>query len=101
MTLGTKIALMRRDKNLTQTQVADKLGVSQNAYNKWESGKAKPSMENLMKVAEFYDKDIYELCWMIRIVLIWLILLSMTIPQFKSTILCITKTPRPKQWKKL
>lgn len=52
-TLGTKLGRLRREKKLTQEQIAEKLNVSQNAYNKWENDKAKPSMENIVKLAEF------------------------------------------------
>ena len=61
MTLGTKLNKLRTDRNLTQVQIAEKLHVSQNAYNKWESDKAKPAMENLMKIADFYETDVYDL----------------------------------------
>ncbi|MFL9835414.1 helix-turn-helix domain-containing protein [Chryseobacterium terrae] len=61
MTLGTKLNKLRTGRNLTQVQIAEKLQISQNAYNKWESDKAKPAMENLMKIADFYDTDVYDL----------------------------------------
>ncbi|RXM40190.1 XRE family transcriptional regulator [Chryseobacterium sp. CH21] len=61
MTLGTKLNKLRTDRKLTQVQIAERLHVSQNAYNKWESDKAKPAMENLMKIADFYETDVYEL----------------------------------------
>lgn len=61
MTLGTKLNKLRTGRNLTQVQIAEKLHISQNAYNKWESDKAKPAMENLMKIADFYETDVYDL----------------------------------------
>lgn len=61
MTLGTKLNKLRTDRKLTQVQIAERLHVSQNAYNKWESDKAKPAMENLMKIADFYETDVYDL----------------------------------------
>ena len=61
MTLGTKLNKLRTARNLTQVQIAEKLHISQNAYNKWESDKAKPAMENLMKIADFYETDVYDL----------------------------------------
>lgn len=61
MTLGTKLNKLRTDRKLTQVQIAERLQVSQNAYNKWESDKAKPAMENLMKIADFYETDVYDL----------------------------------------
>ncbi|MDF2552056.1 MAG: family transcriptional regulator [Chryseobacterium sp.] len=61
MTLGTKLNKLRTGRNLTQVQIAEKLHISQNAYNKWESDKAKPAMENLMRIADFYETDVYDL----------------------------------------
>lgn len=48
-------------KGLTQQTAAKLIGVSYVAYNRWESGKAKPSAENLVKLAKLYDCTIDEL----------------------------------------
>lgn len=42
----------RHDKNLTQVEVARTVGVSLNAYVKWEQGVGSPSEENLQKLKE-------------------------------------------------
>ena len=52
---------MRTQKNLSQTQVAQELDVSQTAYNKWESDLTKPGIDNLLKISDFYGTDIYDL----------------------------------------
>lgn len=61
MSLGTKLRHMRTHKNLSQTQVAYELDFSQTAYNKWENDLTKPGIDNLLKISEFYETDIYEL----------------------------------------
>ena len=61
MTLGTKLGKLRRAKQLSQLELAQRLDISQNAYNKWESDKTKPNIENLLKISVFYDIDIYNL----------------------------------------
>ncbi|ODS88947.1 MAG: hypothetical protein ABS44_06345 [Chryseobacterium sp. SCN 40-13] len=61
MSLGTKLRHMRTKKNLSQMQVAQELNVSQTAYNKWESDQTKPGIDNLLKISEFYETDLYEL----------------------------------------
>lgn len=61
MSLGTKLRELRHEKKLSQTQVAIELDVSQTAYGKWESDQSKPGIDNLLKISEFYDKDIYDL----------------------------------------
>src|SRR5690606_3547297 len=61
MSLGTKLRHMRTQKNLSQMQVAQELDVSQTAYNKWESDQSKPGIDNLLKISQFYEMDVYEL----------------------------------------
>jgi transcriptional regulator with XRE-family HTH domain len=60
-TLGTKLLNLRRQHKLSQTEIADILDVSQNAYNKWEADKCKPSADNLLKLSQYYNVDIIEL----------------------------------------
>ncbi len=38
LTIGKFIALKRKEKNLTQEQLAETIGVSRQAISKWESG---------------------------------------------------------------
>jgi transcriptional regulator with XRE-family HTH domain len=59
--LGTKLLNLRHQHKLSQTEIADILDVSQNAYNKWESDKCKPSADNLLKLSQYYKIDIIEL----------------------------------------
>ena len=41
-TIGSYITKKRREKNLTQEQLAEKLGVSNKTISKWENGKCMP-----------------------------------------------------------
>ena len=43
---------LRKQKGLTQSEVAEKLGISQQAYAKYESGSATPNAETLSKLGE-------------------------------------------------
>jgi transcriptional regulator with XRE-family HTH domain len=61
MTLGTKLRNLRTAKKETLDVVAIKLNISKTAIGKWESDKAKPSIDNLMKVCDYYEMDIYKL----------------------------------------
>ena len=54
MKLEEKIALLRKEKGLTQFQVAEKINVSRQAISKWESGSAAPSIDNLKYLGELY-----------------------------------------------
>ena len=51
----------RRDRLLTQKQVADKLGVVESCYANWEQGRTEPSIENLRKLGEIFKIDIESL----------------------------------------
>lgn len=65
---GKFIALKRKQRNLTQEQLAEKLGVSNKTVSKWETGKCMPDysiVKNLCKelevtVAELIDGEISE-----------------------------------------
>ena len=65
---GKFIALKRKQKNLTQEQLAEKLGVSNKTISKWETGKCMPDysvVKNLCEelevtVAELMDGEISE-----------------------------------------
>jgi transcriptional regulator with XRE-family HTH domain len=59
--LGTKLLNLRRQQRLSQTEIAEVLDVSQNAYNKWEADKCKPSADNVLKISQYYKIDIVEL----------------------------------------
>ena len=59
--LGTKLLNLRQHHRLSQTEIADILDVSQNAYNKWEADKCKPSADNLLKLSHYYRVAIIEL----------------------------------------
>ncbi|BDH80609.1 helix-turn-helix domain-containing protein [Lactococcus lactis] len=46
---------LRKEKGLTQSQLAIKFGVRQGAINKWESGKTEPNFEKLVMFADYFD----------------------------------------------
>lgn len=55
MTLGEKLAKLRREHSYTQEQLAEILGVSRQAISKWESNAAYPETEKLIRLASMYD----------------------------------------------
>ena len=48
---GEYIYKLRTEKSLSQTKLAELLGVSDKAVSKWENGKSKPQVEMLKKLA--------------------------------------------------
>ena len=55
MTLGEKIATLRKESNYTQEQLADILGVSRQSVSKWESDLAYPETEKLIELGRIFD----------------------------------------------
>lgn len=51
MTLGQVIRHYRKERKLTQTRLAQALGVSQGLISFWESGRDEPSIEMLRQLA--------------------------------------------------
>lgn len=46
---------LRKEKGLTQTELASILNIDQTTVSKWELGKALPETTMLIKLSEFYD----------------------------------------------
>ena len=53
---------LRKANKYTQKQVAEVLNITQPSYIRYENGKAEPSLENLVKLADLYDVSIDFLC---------------------------------------
>ncbi|MBR5439768.1 MAG: helix-turn-helix transcriptional regulator [Clostridia bacterium] len=45
----------RKSFNLTQREMANKLGITQPSYIRYENGTAEPSLENLVKIADILN----------------------------------------------
>lgn len=58
---GRFIALKRREKNLTQEQLAEKLGISNKTVSKWENGKCMPDYGIVRPLCQELDITIAEL----------------------------------------
>ena len=60
-TLGTKIALLRKEKGMTQAELAEKMGVTDKAVSKWERNLSCPDIGLLPKLAEVFEISLDEL----------------------------------------
>lgn len=58
---GKFISLKRKQKNLTQEQLAEKLGVSNKTISKWETGKCMPDYSIVKSLCEELDVTVAEL----------------------------------------
>ena len=59
--LVEKLQKLRKDNNLSQEQLAEKIGVSRQAISKWERGEATPDSDNLICLAKIYNISLDEL----------------------------------------
>ena len=50
--LGARIAALRRDRGLSQAELAHRLGISPSAVGMYEQGRREPSVELLVAMAE-------------------------------------------------
>ncbi|QEH61935.1 helix-turn-helix transcriptional regulator [Spiroplasma chinense] len=58
MQLYDKIQLLRKENNLTQSELAEKLNVSRQAVQKWEAGTATPDVLKLPELAKIFNVTI-------------------------------------------
>ena len=61
MTLGTKLYNLRKQKDISLDKLAFELELSKVAIGKWEADKAKPTVENLLNLCDYYETDVYKL----------------------------------------
>lgn len=61
MTFDEKLRKLRKEHNLTQDDLAEKIFVTRTAVSKWETGQGYPSIESLKLLAKLFDTTIDEL----------------------------------------
>ena len=61
MNLADNLKRIRKDNNLSQEQLAEKLGVSRQAVSKWESGQSYPEMDKVIQICQLFNLNINEL----------------------------------------
>ena len=61
MTIGKRIALLRKEKGLTQEELASHMGVSPQAVSKWENDQTCPDISALPKLSRLLGVSVDEL----------------------------------------
>ena len=59
--IGNFIKALRREKGLTQEQLAERFGVARRTVSRWETGSNMPDLDILMEMSDFYAVDLREL----------------------------------------
>lgn len=63
MNLGNKILNLRKEKGLTQQELADKLFVTDKTISSWESDRTEPDLEMLIKLSEILETSVGNLLY--------------------------------------
>ena len=61
MELSERILTLRKQKGLSQSELADLIGVSRQAVSKWESGQALPDLDKIIVLSDIFDISIDQL----------------------------------------
>ena len=60
-TIGEVISSLRKEKNMTQNDLAEKMNVTDKAVSKWERNLSCPDVNSIPKLAEILDTTVEEL----------------------------------------
>lgn len=61
MTEPSNLCIIRKQNKLKQSEVAEKIGVTQKDISRWETGAVTPSIESLKKLAAVYGVKLDDL----------------------------------------
>ena len=50
-----RLKMLRKKKNITQSELADRVGTTQGTVGKWENGKLEPNLEKVVELAKELD----------------------------------------------
>ena len=59
--LGENIKRIRQEKNISRKDLADKVGVTEISFGKYERGESSPSLDKILEMAKFLDVSISDL----------------------------------------
>ena len=59
--LGERLRRLRESVKLSQVKMAELLGVKQSSINRYEQGQSAPSLETLVRYADYFDVSLDDL----------------------------------------
>ena len=59
--IGGFLKKLRLEKQMTQEQLAEQMGVSRRTVSRWETGNNLPDLSVIVELADFYDVDLNEI----------------------------------------
>ena len=61
MKIGKLLQELRKEKGLTQEQLAEQMGVARRTVSRWETGSNMPDLDILMELSDLYSVDLREI----------------------------------------
>jgi len=61
MKFGDNLKIIRKNKKMSQEQLAEKVGVSRQSVSKWETGEAYPEMNNILELCKIFNCKINDI----------------------------------------
>ena len=58
--VGKFLKELRKQKGLTQEQIAEKFNVSNRTISRWENGNNMPDLDILIEISDYYEVDLRE-----------------------------------------
>lgn len=58
MSFNENLITLRRERNMSQEDLAEKLNVTRQSVSKWESGNGMPDMENIIAISKLFNIDL-------------------------------------------
>ena len=59
--IGEFLKELRKEKGITQEQLAEQFNISRRSISRWETGSNMPDLNMLITLAEYYDVDVREI----------------------------------------
>jgi len=59
--IGCFLKSLRKEKNVTQEKLAERLGVSNRSVSRWETGSNLPDLDVLVEIADYYGVELREI----------------------------------------
>lgn len=101
--VGKNIRILRKQKNITQDDLAKQLYVSRQTVSNYENGKSNPDIDMLVKIAEALGADVHILIFGIPVSPSrrkeWIRLLTAAGIFLLSGLLLLYLSPRADEWK--
>ena len=55
MTIGERLLKLRKEKNISQEELANELDVSRQTISKWETDQSQPDFDKIIPLCEFFN----------------------------------------------